>query len=235
MNKRIFESFTDYYEGIINEGVYDRGIFKAFYLAGGSGSGKSFVITNTIDGIGLKTVNSDILFEFLLDKHEISKKIKDLPPHEFERAMELRNKAKILTEKQFNLYLDGRLGLVIDGTGHDFNKIKNSSEKLKELGYDTYMVFVNTSLEIAIERNLQRNRSLSIELITQNWKDVQANIGKFQDYFGQKNFIIIDNNNADEDIFLNSFKRIQKLVNNPIDNYIAKQWIDKEIELRKTK
>ena len=44
---------------IITEGVYDPGIFKAFFLAGGPGSGKTFVTRSAFAGTGLKLVNSD--------------------------------------------------------------------------------------------------------------------------------------------------------------------------------
>ena len=47
----------------INEGLYDPGIFKAFFLAGGPGSGKTFVASSAFAGSGLKVVNSDIAFE----------------------------------------------------------------------------------------------------------------------------------------------------------------------------
>ena len=45
----------------INEGVYDPGIFKAFFLAGGPGSGKTFVTKQVC--FRFKIVNSDIQFE----------------------------------------------------------------------------------------------------------------------------------------------------------------------------
>ena len=44
----------------LNEGLYDPGIFKAFFLAGGPGSGKTYVTTRVTGGMGLKNVNSDI-------------------------------------------------------------------------------------------------------------------------------------------------------------------------------
>ena len=50
------------------EGVYDPNIFKAFFLAGGPGSGKSFVVRRATGGLGLKIVNSDTAFEKLLKK-----------------------------------------------------------------------------------------------------------------------------------------------------------------------
>ena len=50
-------------KAFLNEGVYDKGIFKAFFLAGGPGSGKSFVTQAAFAGVGLKIVNSDTIFE----------------------------------------------------------------------------------------------------------------------------------------------------------------------------
>ena len=41
----------------ISEGLYDPAIFKAFFLAGGPGSGKSFVADSAFRGTGLKLVN----------------------------------------------------------------------------------------------------------------------------------------------------------------------------------
>ena len=50
----------------LQEGVYDPNIFKAFFIAGGPGSGKSFVVRRTTGGLGLRVVNSDDAFEHQL-------------------------------------------------------------------------------------------------------------------------------------------------------------------------
>ena len=55
----------------LNEGVYDPGIFKAFFLAGGPGSGKTFVTQTAFAGTGLKVVNSDNAFERGLKKSNL--------------------------------------------------------------------------------------------------------------------------------------------------------------------
>jgi dephospho-CoA kinase len=47
----------------LQEGLQDPNIFKAFFLAGGPGSGKSFVVGKTTGGTGLRIVNSDDVFE----------------------------------------------------------------------------------------------------------------------------------------------------------------------------
>jgi len=140
------------FEQILSEGLYDPGIFKAFFLAGGPGSGKSFVTRNVFSGSGLKIVNSDIIFENSLKKMGLSLSMPD--EEQYFRDI-MRTRAKATTENQLDLYIKGRLGLVVDATGRDFNIIQSQAGLLKQLGYDCYMVFVNTSLEVALKETLK--------------------------------------------------------------------------------
>ncbi len=59
----------------------------------------------------------------------------------------LRRFAKDLSQERLRLYTKGKLGVIIDGTGHKFSKIKKEEKNLMDMGYDTYMVFVNTIVE----------------------------------------------------------------------------------------
>ena len=213
----------------LQEGVYDPNIFKAFFLAGGPGSGKSYVVRRTTGGTGLKIVNSDPVFESLLKKAGLSLK---MPPEEFERKEVVRAHAKKLTAKRQANYLDGRLGLIIDGTGRQSNKILRQKASLEELGYDTYMIFVNTSIDVALQRNEKRARSLQSSFVIQSWKEVQANIGAFNNMF-RKGFIVIDNNDADEDVFQSVWKRIQGLLRKKVTNTRATNWIASELAKKK--
>ena len=207
------------------EGVYDPNIFKAIFLAGGPGSGKSYVAGKTIRGHGLKVVNSDDAFEVLLKKAGLSAK---MPESEKEPRDAVRARAKRITATRKSNYLDGRLGLIIDGTGRDYDKIVNQASELQQLGYDTYMVFVNTSLDVALQRNAQRDRTVPESIVTKSWKDVQSNIGKFSLFF-KDGMIIVDNNDAKEDVFVEVYKRMQKLLKKKIKNGRAKQWIENEL------
>jgi|TARA_Y100000034_G_C6801895_1_gene359732 cytidylate kinase len=213
-----------YYQEL-QEGLYDPNIFKAFFLAGGPGSGKSYVVRRTTGGSGLKTVNSDIAFEHLLKKAGLSLK---MPPEEFERKEKIRIRAKKLTAKQRDNYLDGRLGLIIDGTGKNPDNILKQKAGLEELGYDTYMIFVKTSLDVALERNENRPRTLEKSLVISSWKAVDSNMGIFSNAFRQ-GFIVVDNNDADDDIYQLVWKRIQGLLRNKVTNTRAKNWIAMEL------
>ena len=217
-----------YYQEL-QEGLYDPNIFKAFFLAGGPGSGKSYVVRKTTGGTGLKIVNSDPAFESLLKKAGLSLK---MPPEEFERKEKVRTQAKKFTEKVKQNYLAGRLGLIIDGTGKDADKILKQKASLEELGYDTYMIFVNTSLDVALKRNEERPRSLQKQIVVTAWKEVQSNLGAFSNIFRQ-GFIVVDNNDADEDAFQIVWKRVQGLLRKKVTNTRAKNWMAMELAKRK--
>ena len=212
----------------LQEGLYDPNIFKAFFLAGGPGSGKSYVAMKSTGGTGLKTINSDDAFEHLLNKAGLSLK---MPPEETEPRDVVRDKAKELTTKREKNFLDGRLGLIIDGTGRESEKILRQKAKLEELGYDTYMIFVNTSLDVALKRNTERSRSVSEAIVVKSWKDVQANIGKFSNMFRQ-GFIVVDNNDAGEDVFKAVYKRVKGLLRKKVKNTRAKNWMASELAKR---
>ncbi len=79
---------------------------------------------------------------------------------EIERRDEIRRKAKGSTSASLKLALYGRLGLILDSTARDISRITHEATLMKKIGYDTFMVFVNTSLEIALERNRTRPRKL---------------------------------------------------------------------------
>ena len=215
----------------LQEGLYDPNIFKAFFLAGGPGSGKSYVAGKATSGSGLKSVNSDDAFEHMLNKAGLSLK---MPPEETEPRDVVRGKAKDITGRMEKNFIEGRLGLIIDGTGRDVDKILGQKAKLDELGYDTYMIFVNTSLDVALKRNAERPRSVAEPIVVKSWKDVQSNLGKFSNIF-RAGFIVVDNNDAGEDVFDQVWRRVKGLLRKKVKNTRAKNWMASELAKRQRK
>ena len=213
----------------LQEGVYDPNIFKAFLIAGGPGSGKSFVVRRTTGGLGLRVINSDDAFEHQLKKANLSLK---MPASETEPRDIVRARAKQTTASRKAGYLEGRLGIIIDGTGRDYDKIAKEATQLQQLGYDTYMIFVNTSLDVALERNAMRPRSIPEKIVTKSWRDVQQNLGKFSQFFRQ-GLVIVDNNDAGDDVFNLVSKQIRGLVKKKVNNGRAMEWIRNELEKKK--
>jgi cytidylate kinase len=219
----------------LQEGLQDPNIFKAFFLAGGPGSGKSFVVRKSTGGTGLKIVNSDDVFEKYLKDAGLEM---DMTTKKAELQQEprdkLRDRAKVVTQKKQDNYVDGRLGLIIDGTGRDYDKIAGQSNELKRLGYDTHMIYVNTSLDVALARNAERKRKVHASIATKSWKDVQSNLGKFSQHF-RGNLIVIDNNDVLEDdgtLFNNVLRQVRGLLKKKVRNPAAHQWIEMEMKRR---
>jgi predicted kinase len=227
---------------MITEGVDDPGILKCIFLAGGPGSGKSFTANeifgvgkgafNSVSAGGLKIVNSDSAFENSLKKNGINPK--DLGKIDKDSDLwdsiagednpnSIRNQAKKITKQQQAFYEAGRLGMIIDGTGDEVTKIKKKVEHAEALGYDCYMVFVNTSLEVAKARNAKRDRTLPEDLVTQIWKACQENLGKFQTMFSGR-FVIVDNTEY-KSISKSVQQQVDAFLRKPIYNQIGKKWI----------
>lgn len=242
--KNLIKEFKNQlYLQLIIEGVDDPGILKCVFMAGGPGSGKSFTAMelfgvdktykSSFAASGLKVVNSDSAFEKLLKDNGIDPKqlgtIEKEDPELWDSIANsptgIRSKAKSITTKQKQFYEVGRLGMIIDGTGDDYQKIAKQKKHAESLGYDCYMVFVNTSLEVALERNRKRERTLSDELVTSIWKDVQQNMGKFQGLFGSSNFTIVDNT-----VYGPPASEVKKAISKYIKQYtknpIGKKWIE---------
>jgi len=142
------------------------------------------------------------------------------------QIVKVRDRAKEISQKRKTNYITGRLGLIIDGTGKNFEKVEKQKIQLKNLGYDCYMIFVNTTLEVALQRNQERERTLPKDLVESAWYETQKNIGKYQKLFGMDSMIIIDNSDTkSKKIIDDSEKEIKKILRKPIKNYIGLNWI----------
>ena len=223
----------------LQEGVYDPNIFKAFFLAGGPGSGKSYVVKRTGAMFGMRIVNSDDAFETLIKKAGMNMDMRNYSDKDLVKRDKVRDIAKRATKVRMGDiktgkggYIEGRLGMIIDGTGKNYDRIQGQMRDLQKLGYENHMIFVNTSLDVALQRNEERPRKLPEAIVISSWKDVQKNIGKFQNLFRQ-NFIIIDNNDPNKPPHIEVYKRVKQLANKKVTNGIAKAWIAKELELKK--
>jgi predicted kinase len=229
---------------VLKEGVYDPGILKAVFLAGGPGSGKTST-ANQLLGIsfnsfsvdGLKPVNSDKFFEFLLKSRGKSANLAAMSPEERAKITtgpdSEREIGKSMMKTSYTYYINGRLGIIIDGTGDEPQKTRKQAEELQQVfGYDVAMVFVNTSLEKAIDRQKYRDRKLPAELITKVWNEAQKAKEVHKAFFGA-NFIEVineeDSTSGQVNIEPQVQKAVQAFVKKPVQNPVGKEWIKKAL------
>lgn len=227
---------------LILEGIYDPGILKAVFMAGGPGSGKSYTAKeifqgNAIEGatnqagtqMGLRIINSDPAFEMYLNKIGVSPgDLASMSDEEFKSLTEPpdspRGKASKMKKAQQKATEIGRLGMIIDGTGDDMRKMTRKKAAVEALGYDTFMVFVNTTLEMAQERNMKRDRKLPADLVEEIWTNVQANLDGFKGMFGD-NMVVIDNTEYTwSEAEQAAAAAAVNFVESPVQNPIGKQW-----------
>jgi hypothetical protein len=226
---------------ILLEGVHDQGIFKAIFLAGGPGSGKDFVLNNTLDGQGLTEINSDKALEFLMDKEGLNK---TMPADETEKRNLVRGRAKNITELRQQLALLGRNGLIINGTGDDVAKTKKIKDQLEKLGYESSMLLVNTRDDISAQRNIERGqrggRAVPEPIRKEKWDNVQNARTEYAKMFGA-NYSEFDNSEdlrqadpetvkAKKDELLSLFNKFREFVATPPQSQEAQFWTANELD-----
>jgi len=221
-------------EDLITEGVYDPGIFKAVFLSGGPGSGKSTVVKELgLNALGLKVVNTDKAFENGLKKAGLSL---DLRGADFTKVDPIRAKAKKLTAKNMDNYIEGRLGMIFDTTSSDASKIKKYKKLLDTIGYESKMVYVNTSLDNAQKRNESRPRKLPPEIVKKDWDKAQKNVATFRSIF-KKDFVEVMNDDDLDTLVKKANKLYSKLLTWSSafpGNKLATKWKEQQLLSKKS-
>jgi hypothetical protein len=224
MDKQII---NEQFEALLNEGVHDKGIFKAVFLTGGPGSGKDYVLKNTLHNHGLVEISSDKIMSHLknVDK-EVKPDVKSL---------------------RQSFAIKGKNGIIINGTGDDHQVTKEIKGHLENLGYDTAMVHVHTDDEVSKKRNIERAQKggrVIPEIVRKSkWDNVQYSRQHHARMFGP-NYIEFDNTddlrNAQpelvkqkKDELIGIHDQIHQFLTTPPDNVKAQEWINKELETSK--
>jgi hypothetical protein len=196
-------------------------------MAGGPGSVKSYIASTLgLRSMGFTEINSDRAFEVGLKKSLLSLK---MPDSEAYPRNIIRGLSKKTTMGKHGHAIEGRLGMVIDGTGKDSDKVSKKVKDLEVLGYETAMIFVNTDLETALERNEKRGRSLKPAAVTKMWKEVQSNLKTFKSIFGPRLFVI-DATNPEVSSTQSSkvYKKIMMWAKQLPKNPAVQNWMDSQ-------
>jgi hypothetical protein len=146
-----------------------------------------------------------------------------------------RERAKEIIALRRANWLAGRLGIVLDGTGKDAGEVLHAKHELEALGYDTYMVFVDTSLEVSMARNLQRERVVPEPVLIKAHQQAQAVKAQYHAAFGDHYFPVDNSRVASEQEVTHElvpkFTRMaMKILNTPIHNPRGQAWVQQEVE-----
>lgn len=196
---------------LISEGINDKGIFKACFMCGHPGAGKSYTLTKIKSGsIEPRIVNTDKAFPLFKEYWN-------------NNWGKISTKVKTINKNQLTGYINSMLPLAVDGTANNPSAVLKRVGILESFGYDVGMVFVNTSLETAIERASKRERQVDLEFIKKVYKQVNKAKtfyrGKFQTW------IEVDNNDGEltNNVITHAFKFMSSFYNSSINNPIGQE------------
>jgi len=205
---------------LLNESIFDKGIFKCLFLAGGQCSGKSTVITKITSGqIAPRVVNIDKFIEYFSTDGKV---IYDTPLHD---------RAKVLSNEQLYLYTSSLLPLIIDGTGADPQSTIHKMNILKDIGYDCGMVMVNVSKETALRRLEKRNAEGGRQVALDSFNKRHAGVEKAKSHYRSAFDFYLELNNDDgmltDEVVQQAFKKSLSFFTSPVKNDIGSAIIDR--------
>lgn len=205
---RIYEILNNL--SLLEASIYDQHRFKAVFMSGSPGAGKTYISKKLFKNTGLRPINTDDLVELRI------RKTGKQPDYDKEVYTELYPKLM----KKMDYYISNNTGLLIDTTGKNFESVKRKAEKLKNLGYDVAMVFVDAPKEVAEERIRKRQeeigRSIPKDYFEEAYNTIKNNLPKYKQMFG-RNFFYIINDGKNSNYNTESI-RIYKFLNRKVEN-----------------
>jgi len=203
--KHAKELFRDVRRGMgLNENV-NRGLFKAIFVTGGPGSGKDIIIREAIAEQKAVEITSIQAYNYLMDKQKLSQKTNDI------RCEAIRN----------------RCPLIINGPADDHTRMITIKEELEELGYDTIIVFVDTTNEASKTRNQNLVKMVSESIRQEKWELAQASKEAYRQNF--KKFINFDNSSSFDSIeedMTDTYECLSFFIENKVYDETAYLWLE---------
>lgn len=198
----------------LTESVNDKGIFKSVFICGCPGSGKSYTRQRLGGSIDPRVVNTDTWTEFL-------KAYGDEKWHFFSE------KIKHLSTEQLVLYMNSVLPLFVEGTSAVSSAVFRREGILKSLGYDTAFIWVETPIEIALERASKRERPVDPKFI----KDMYDKVGQLKPFYKSQFKYFFEISNGEGELSDNAlsklYTKIQGWYSKPLENPIGIQTVEK--------
>lgn len=198
----------------ITESINDKGIFKAVFVMGIPGSGKSYTVDKIAGSIMPRIVNTDSSLEFLVKKYG----------DDYKNVWERHGpKTEKMTQGKLKRALDGALPLMLENTSASASSILLRMGLLESLGYDIAMVYINTDLEVALDRANKRDRVVDADFIKRAHVKIEKDVEFLKPKFLK--FMEIKNSAGEltDDVLMQAYKAMQHFYSSPVQNPIGKR------------
>jgi len=161
---------------------------QAIFMVGGPGAGKSSVIAglNLVED-GYRLINQDPYLEKYIKEAGLPTDEKTYDKEQRSLRAKLGWKARKAAEEDLANNTAAKESMVVDGTGASYKATTKKIKALEDAGYEVHMIFVNTSKEVAVQRNRARaERSLADFIVTKTWDNVQESVAKYREDYGSR-------------------------------------------------
>ena len=193
----------------LHESSY-HGLFKAVFVTGGPGSGKDVVIRESIPHQGAVEINSVQAFDYLMDKQKLAETTKDY------RREAIRSRSP----------------LIINGPADDHYRMITIKEELEELGYETMIVFVDTTNEASKQRNERLTKMVMESVRQEKWQLAQTSKEAYRQNF--ERFVNFDNSESlesiQEDITF-TYQKVDNFLSGESYTETANMWLENHLPL----
>ena len=172
--------------------------FKAFFILGPAGSGKTFMK----DFMGLPQsfvpINTDDAVEKVFPKFGLSLKFQDPPSgEEYDQKQEVRKLLQQAVSDKTKRKINQALPLLFDTTGANPKKMKQIMRQLVDIGYDVAVFTINVPPEFSVETDQYRDRTVGSEIAQQVTNAYQKNVvdqGTYAQMKGERGITILNDN-----------------------------------------
>ena len=178
---------------------------KAILLAGNAGAGKTTIIKQLgLRKQGFKYVNQDIALDWLTKNNGLPQDMNDFTRDQSDKWRSLQGEAAVTAKNKASKLRGQGDGVVIDGTGAVGVQFQGMAREFKDAGYDVQIVFVESSLETALERNKNRSeRRLTDATVRNSIESAKKNKKAFKEMvtffpYSAKGFVEINTDNLKE-------------------------------------
>jgi hypothetical protein len=203
--------FEDIVLNVLDEGVHDKNRFKAIFVLGPPGAGKSYITKNYITDGSLKLVDNDVATVHLLKKHGLADAssnnfdFTEYTPEQEQKLKDLRKKAWDLTgggltstttsgssKGLLQQYVQGGLGIIYSGSGANAQDQKVVYDYLVKNGYDVMCVIVSAPLGVCLQGNRNRDRKIKDSEIISKHTALEQNLPFYKSLF-KNNYVEFEN------------------------------------------
>jgi len=159
---------------------------------GTPGSGKS-KISKYLLPMGIRHICSDKIFEKLLIENGLPLDFSQMDEKMYKKAMQLRDIATQKNDALIEMTMTNKQSIMVESSGSPFS-IDWLASKSVHYNYEAYVIFVVTSLDVALLRNKSRKRKLPEEVVKKMYNKIQQSFRTLNQWFSFGDIRIVMNN-----------------------------------------